>query len=280
MGLYDRDYTKHNYTPPRNPNYGGSPITPAVKALLIINCVVYVLNELSGRQLSSMFALVNGGGYIWQVWRLIGYQFLHANMMHIMLNMLGLYFLGNTLERFWGSRKFIIFYLSCGVVGGLFFFLFTLLGFVNYPAILVGASGAVLGLLAACAILFPHFVVFFLIFPVPIRKAAVILPVIYLMTILTGGPNSGGEAAHLGGLLAGAAYLLYPKYKSRIGFSSHKAVDFTTPFAHTRSDNQRVDSIEVDRILKKVSDKGLHSLTEVEKQTLRRATEQHQNNNM
>jgi len=280
MGLYDRDYTKHNYTPPQNRNYGGSQITPAVKALLIINCIVYVVNELTGRQLSTMFALVNGGEYLWQVWRLIGYQFLHANMMHIMLNMLGLYFLGNTLERHWGSKKFIIFYLSCGVVGGLFFFLFTLLGFVSYPAILVGASGAVLGLLAACAILFPHFVVFFLIFPVPIRKAAVILPVIYLMTILTGGHNSGGEAAHLGGLLAGAAYLLYPKYKSRIGFSSHKAVDFTTPFAHMRNDNQKVSSIEVDRILKKVSDKGLHSLTEAEKQTLRRATEQHQNKNI
>lgn len=276
MGLYDRDYTKHNYRPPHQQSSFTMPrMSSAVKTLIIINAVIYVLDSLMGGQLTRLFALLNGGGYVWQIWRLVGYQFLHANMMHLLLNMLGLYFLGNTLEKHWGTKKFLTFYLSCGVAGGLFFFIFTALHFIG-PAILVGASGSVLGLLAACAILFPHFVVFLYFFPVPIRKAAVILPILYLMTILTGGHNSGGDAAHLGGMVAGAAYLLWPRYKTRLGFNTKGAVDFTSPFAHKPASNVPVDSIEVDRILKKVHEHGLHSLTEAEKKTLRRATEQEQ----
>jgi membrane associated rhomboid family serine protease len=280
MGLYDRDYTKHNYRPSYNhqPGYHMPHLTTAVKTLLIINAVFFVLDKLSDGSLTRLFALVNGGAYIWQIWRLVGYQFLHADVMHILLNMLGLYFLGNTLERHWSTKKFITFYLGCGVVGGLFFFLFTALNFIG-PAILVGASGAVLGLLAACAILFPNFVIFLYFFPVPIRIAATILPIIYLMTILTGGPNSGGEAAHLGGMAAGAIYVLWPKYKSHFGFGANRPVDFTSHFKKPVAGMEKVDTIEVDRILKKVHEKGLHSLTEAEKRTLRNATEVEQKKN-
>jgi membrane associated rhomboid family serine protease len=280
MGLYDRDYTKHNYRPSYHGGGGGHMpmITPAVKALLIINAAFFVFDAISGNMLTKIFALANGGAYVWQIWRLIGYQFLHADVMHILLNMLGLFFLGNTLERFWGTKKFVIFYLSCGVAGGLFFFLFTALNFIG-PAILVGASGSVLGLLAACAILFPNFVIFLYFFPVPIRIAAMILPLLYLLTILTGGPNSGGEAAHLGGMAAGAIYVLWPKYKSHVGFGGKRPVDFTSHFTQPKSGREKVDVMEVDRILKKVHDHGLHSLTETEKRTLRRATEAEQKKN-
>ncbi len=275
MGLYDRDYTKYNYRPPHSRQHILIPgLTPAVKILLIINVVFYILDHISGRQLSSLLALANSGGYVFQIWRLIGYQFLHANIMHILLNMLGLYFLGNTLERHWGTKKFVIFYLGCGVAGGLFFLIFSMFNFIG-PAILIGASGSVLGLLAACAILFPHFVVFLYFFPIPIRTAAIILPILYIMTILTGGHNSGGDAAHLGGMAAGAIYLLWPKYKSYLGFGSRKTVDFTSAFTRN-SRGETVDDIEVDRILKKVHEKGLHSLTQTEKKTLRKATEQEQ----
>ena len=278
MGLYDRDYTKHDY---RSPNDGGlnmPTMTPAVKMLIIINVAVFLIDNMIEHQLYRYFALVNDPSYIWQLWRLVGYQFLHAGIAHILLNMLGLYFLGNTLERFWGTKKFVIFYLACGIAGGLCFFFFTSLKFLG-PSVLVGASGSVLGLLAACAILFPHFVVFIYFFPVPIRKAAVFMPIIYLMTILTGGHNSGGDAAHLGGMLAGAAYLLWPKYKHYLGLSSRPAVDFTSHFKQKVSQEEIISNIEIDRILKKVHEQGLQSLTETEKRTLRRATEQQQKKN-
>ncbi len=250
-------------------------LTPAVKILLIINVAVFFFDRIAGQQLYRYFALVNDHSFLWQVWRLVGYQFLHAGIGHILLNMLGLYFLGNTLERFWGTKKFLIFYLACGTAGGLCFLLVSALNLIG-PAILVGASGSVLGLLAACAILFPHFVVFIYFFPVPIRKAAVVLPIIYLMTILTGGPNSGGEAAHLGGMIAGAAYLLWPKYKHHFGFISRPTVDFTSHLREKQTHAETISNIELDRILKKVHEQGLQTLTEAEKRTLRKATEQHQ----
>ncbi len=276
MGLYDRDYIKHDYkSPPGGGGLNMPTLTPAVKILIMINVAVYFIDNMIGHQFFRHFALVNDPSYIWQLWRLVGYQFLHAGIGHILLNMLGLFFLGNTLERFWGTKKFLIFYISCGIVGGLFFFLFTALRFLG-PSVLVGASGSVLGLLAACAILFPHFVVFIYFFPVPIRKAAIFMPIIYLMTILTGGHNSGGDAAHLGGMLAGAAYLLWPKYRHYLGFIPHPTVDFTTHLKHKASHEEIISTIEIDRILKKVHEQGLQSLTEGEKRSLRKATEQHQ----
>jgi membrane associated rhomboid family serine protease len=121
------------------------------------------------------------GGRRLQPWRLIGYQFLHSREMfwHIIVNMFGLYFLGPGLERSWGSRKFLAFYLICGASGGI---LYSLLVRVGLPGggPMVGASGAVLGVIAACAILFPHIVLVFFVFPVPIRVMAVLLAVSFL----------------------------------------------------------------------------------------------------
>ena len=104
--------------------------------------------------------------------------------MHILMNMLGLYFLGPTLERHWGTRKFLPFYLGCGVAGALFYIFLVAVNFLP-PGQMVGASGAILGMLAACAILFPHFVVFIYFFPLPIRIAALALIIWYLVAIVT-----------------------------------------------------------------------------------------------
>ena len=187
MGLYDRDYTQEGF----RPQFGHAPqmrmswpmITPVVKWLLIVNFAVFFVGALFLQQnytvlvgdiripvtiLEKWFSVFPHTSWaILQVWRLVTYQFLHATIGHILFNMLGLYFLGPTLERHWQSKKFLIFYLSCGVAGGLFYTLLTMCNFL-IPAPMVGASGAILGMLAACAILFPHFVVFIFFFPVPI----------------------------------------------------------------------------------------------------------------
>ena len=133
---------------------------------------------------------------------------------------------------------------------------------------MVGALGAILGILAACAILFPHFVVIIFIFPVPIRIAAMALTGIYIITVLTRGANAGGDAAHLAGMAAGAAYVYseswHTKFKLRIETSRWQK----------KMAEQRNLQIEVDRILQKVHDNSIHSLTEKEKRTLKKATEE------
>ena len=275
MGLYDRDYTQENfhsqfrYAPQMRMGLPRS--TSVVKLLLIINIAVYLVQVLGGdRVLTALFSLYPASlSLALQVWRLVTYQFLHGGTFHIFFNMLGLFFLGPTLERHWGSKRFLKFYLGCGVAGGLFYLLLVAVGFL--PALpMVGASGAILGMLAACAILFPHFIVFILLFPVPIRVAAIALTGIYIVAILTRQANAGGDAAHLAGMAAGAIYVFAEPWFA--GLESR----LRTKRRQKKTTSQRDLQAEVDRILQKVHDTGINSLTSSEKKLLKQATEAEQ----
>jgi membrane associated rhomboid family serine protease len=279
MGLYDRDYTRANF----QSRFSNAPqmrmvfpqLTPMVKRLLIINIVVF-LTAIIIRPLGVLI-------YKWfqldptsplralQVWRLVTYQFLHDphNIFHIVFNMLGLYFLGPTLERYWGSRRFLPFYIGCGVAGGLFYLLLVAVNFL--PAMpLIGASGAILGMLAACAILFPNFVVFILLFPIPIRVAAVVFTVIYFFFVITKGENAGGDAAHLAGMATGAIYVFSQSWRAKL------RLKIQSSRLQKKIAAERNLQAELDRILQKVHDSGIHSLTTKEKKILGQATEAEQ----
>ncbi len=275
MGIYDRDYYRPDYeeqTDRPQLQFRLPQLTPVVKRLLVLNVGIFLLCVIVrplGDFIYKWFSVDSTSAWRYlQFWRLIGYQFLHdpSNPWHLVLNMIGLFFLGPTLERFWHSKKFLVFYLVCGTVGGVFYLLLTALG-VTAPGVLVGASGAILGMLAACAILFPQFVVFFFFFPVPIRIAAVILTFIYVVSIFTGAANAGGDAAHLAGMAVGAGYVyLWPRWKNRYKVVSHTD-DWGKRFK-AYSELQK----EVDRILEKVNRHGVSSLTRKEKKILAEAT--------
>ena len=282
MGLYDRDYTQadfksqDHYSPHMRLNFPR--LTPVVKWFLIANITIYVVSVLTplGAYIYEWFQIdTTSTARFFQLWRLIGYQFLHSPyiIFHIVLNMIGLYFLGPTLERYWGSKKFLTFYLGCGVAGGLFYMLLVAVGFLP-SGVLVGASGAILGMLVACAILFPQFVVFFFIFPVPIRIAAVVLTFVYFFIVITGGENAGGNACHLAGMAAGAAYVLSGPWRSKFKNKMTAGQKWEKKLAE-----QKNLQIEVDRILDKVHKSGIHSLTSKEKRTLKKATKAEQMRN-
>ena len=281
MGLYDREYTRADF----RPQYHGLPqmrmalprLTPVVKWLLISNIAIHVLKVIafpSGglvpeTPFETLFAVYPTSVLrALQVWRLITYQFLHWDGLHIFFNMLGLYFLGPTLERNWGGKRFLVFYLACGTAGGVFYMCLVAIGFLQ-PWPMVGASGAILGMLAACAILFPNFIVFILFFPVPIRVAAIGLTLLYIVSILNKAGNAGGDAAHLAGMAAGAGYVLSRPIRERLRLRSGTY--------KKKVAGQRMLQMEVDQILEKVHQSGLHSLTAKEKRLLRKATraEQH-----
>lgn len=271
MGLYDRHYTREHLGGtggPSNMRFGFPPWTPLVKKLIIINAVVFFLG-ISPQVNRIIFTWFSVDTRSWlsmiQLWRLITYQFVHSGFWHIAMNMLVLYFLGPTLEKFWGSRKFLYFYLGCGVVGGLFYSFLTIVGWLA-SGVLVGASGAILGLLAACAILFPHFVVFILLFPVPIRVASIVLAVGYLVFVLQKGSNAGGDAAHLAGMAAGACYIWFKPWRDK--FMGR----FDKPLRENKINSEADLQKEVDRILDKVHEEGIASLTHKEKKILRKAT--------
>jgi len=284
MGLYDRDYTQYDYD-------GGHEYRPQMRLrlprpstvvgwLMAINFAVFLIGaiffratrDVGGMKLTfleqwfSVYPYSVGSAL--QIWRLITYQFLHGNALHILLNMLWLYFLGPTLERHWGGKKFLKFYLGCGVAGGIFYLLLVAAGILGAGP-MVGASGAILGLFAACAILFPRFNVFLIPFPVaiPIRVAAIGGIVIYLWFVVTRGENAGGHAAHLAGMVAGAVYVL----------SQSWGAQFKSRFQHRFGEKRKMSEFnlqaDLDNILDKVHRSGIHSLTRREKRVLKQATE-------
>jgi membrane associated rhomboid family serine protease len=199
-------------------------------------------------------------------WRYITYQFLHANFRHVFFNMLMLFFFGPMFEAQWGSKRFIRFYLICGAAGGILYALLVLMHVLG-PGTLVGASGAVYGLLAAAAVLYPSMKVYvFGVFPIPMAVMALLL-VAYSVFRFMGGDNAGGEAAHLAGLAVGALMVIYqPLMGKRRVKKSEGAWKKKTQL---KQDFHK----EIDRILDKVHKQGIKSLTRKERSILKRATE-------
>lgn len=262
--------------------------------LIIINAAVYVLDTvLSGSMRGSAvvphdwlnFNVDQAIEHV-QLWRAVTYTFVHGGIFHIFFNMLALYFFGPMVESVLGGKRFLAFYLLCGAAGAA---LFTVLvyalpglmfpaGMPAHWAQLIGASGCVMGVLIAGAMIAPDQQVMLLFPPIPmkLRTMAIVFVAIDFLAVAVGGSNAGGSVAHLGGAAFG--FVLF-KYRSVLG-----AVDRVGAIGdlgqkwkqhQTERQHQRQEQIdrEVDRILAKVSEQGLQSLTDKEKRTLKRATE-------
>ena len=142
-------------------SFGGM-MTPGVKALLIANAAVFVLQTLTGGGLSGRPGLLTeylafipqGAIFGLQVWRFFTYMFLHGGLFHIGINMFLLWMFGSQIEARWGMRPFILYYLVCGLGGAVTYGIFNLVGFDSYIPML-GASGAIFGLLLAYGLIFP-----------------------------------------------------------------------------------------------------------------------------
>jgi membrane associated rhomboid family serine protease len=193
-------------------SFSPGPITPAVRALLWANGIVWVVS-LIYRPIVVYLGLIPE--YVihrlW-FWQPVTYMFLHArNPTHILFNMLGVWMFGVELERMWGTRFFVKYYAITGIGAGLATVAASLLPFdatqATYAGITIGASGALFGLLLAYALYFPNRpILIFLLFPIPAKYFVMIIGGIAFLTAADG---SGSVAAttHLAGLLVGYLYL-------------------------------------------------------------------------
>lgn len=274
MGFYDRDYSQEPSRPAFN--FGGlqnlfPSVTPVVRWLLILNILIFLPSLIDSVKewIEKYFAVIPVSWYMIQLWRPITYQFLHDGFFHIFFNMLVLFFFGPMLEQIWGSRRFAIFYLACGAAGGILYTLLVIFHVLE-GRVMVGASGAIYGLLAAGAILFPNLRVYVMgIFPMPLSVLAILLVVFSVLNFL-GGQNAGGEAAHLAGMAVGALLVVGRPWMDRI------RVRKSTGNWQKRLDEESRIRKEVDRILDKVHASGIGSLTWREKRTLKKATAREQ----
>jgi membrane associated rhomboid family serine protease len=196
-----------------------------VKRLMIANGVVFLLQILTGRTsgdypdpLTRLGALSAEGvfqhGYLWQPFT---YMWLHApeGIFHIAFNMLALWMFGGTLEQVWGSRRFLRFYLQCGVGAGVMILLVNSFTAPGTPTL--GASGAIYGVLTAFSLLWPDRTILLIFPPIPIR-AIWFIPTLFLLQLLWGSPDVS-HVGHLGGVLV-AGFLMRQELSRYVSFST------------------------------------------------------------
>jgi membrane associated rhomboid family serine protease len=298
MGIYDREYYRQDSNFLSSISERGK----VCKALIVINVVVFVI-QLVTRQ-ANFFGVPAPGPFsetMWltpqevadgQIWRLLTYAFLHdpQSLLHIVFNMLFLWWFGTDLEEMYGPREFLCFYLAAAIVGGLAFVGW---GFASGRTqdCCIGASGAVTAVMVLFAFHFPTYQIWIWgIVPLPVWLF-VVLQVGMDAYVFVGGLRTGvAVTVHLGGAAFGFLY-----YKRRWRFmdlwtnvrslgqgrsrprlrvyreeTDSPAVSMTTPANHDRDDQMEA---KVDAVLEKVARFGQESLTEAERQILLRASE-------
>jgi membrane associated rhomboid family serine protease len=291
--LEDRDYM-------RQPAYRDRPAMPPLSftIVLLIVCVIVFLIECAVCGYPPQFAPGNyfalsveglRHGYVWQ---LLTYQFMHAGVLHILLNGWAIFVFGRVIEETLGWKKFLTLYLSSGVFGGICQVLAALFWPKLFGGPVVGASAGAFGLVAAFAVLFPEReLTLLLFFIIPIRLTAKML--LILSAVLAGAglafPISNiANAAHLGGMLTGVVFIRQ-FVQGRWGqwklparrAASRQLVNVRAaksgswrPSAGKPDEEQSTDQFvksEVDPILEKISAYGIQSLTERERKILEKA---------
>ena len=196
--------------------FGHERLTWSVRAVILLTTGLFAAQliaefalvawtgQLSGPNILIHYFAFDGdaflGGFIWTP---ITYMLLHAGLWHLFSNMLMLYFFGPDVERILGTRQFLGLYAFCGIVG----VMTNLLPIVG-PHLVLGASGAVLGVLAAFVIIDPERQVFLFPLPIPINaRALVIIIIVINMLAAIGGGSGTSIATHFGGLAAGYLYM-------------------------------------------------------------------------
>jgi membrane associated rhomboid family serine protease len=268
-----------NEPPPRRGFFvdRGGLFPPGVKLVLILTVAVFLMEGVWGSVFVALGALTVESLLRLELWRLVSYMFLHANSTHLLVNMFMFWMLGSVLERQIGTRRFLLLYFACGVAGGLFEAAFNYLMFLKFghtfltmPA--VGASAGVMGILVAFATLNPREkLLIFFILPVEAWWVAVVYGLFETWPILqdlvfsrnpTWGDNVA-HAAHFGGMVVGFVWIKWGERIARLmRRGSARREEVFSDRTHEEED------AEMDRILDKIRDEGLDSLTLREKMFL------------
>ena len=264
----------------------GSPATwNGVTWLLVINAAVFLVNLISVGKLGSYLGLTVDSLRSFWLWTPITYQFTHFGLFHFAGNMLGLFFIGRLLLGIIGPRRLLRVYLLGGLAGGFLEILFHLA--IGKGGLVIGASGAVLSILAAAATILPHQrfqLLLFFIIPISMTLRTVLwlsigFNVVTLIMVLT--DQGGGIAvmAHFGGMLFGWLYIQY-WYERDDGASMKKRFPIRilrdsdpAPRARKPKKKKAFVSSDVDAILDKINEQGFQSLSDEEKKLLEKSSE-------
>lgn len=254
----------------------------AIRTIILINLIVFILQALGGQALNEWLIYYLGFNpafptFLTQPWRLVTYMFLHGGFFHFLFNMLWLWWMGQAVEQTVGPRTFTVVYFGAGILGAL---LDAALALVFGTALVIGASGAVTGILVAFAMLFPTAPIMLFLFP-PIQARYFVAGWVAIDILFIGSGDGVARLVHLGGALGG--YLLVKSYQNGNDLSMviryfEYLFGSVKPKKKVRNKKmnivsdveivEEVEQTELDAILEKISRHGYDSLSKEEKRKL------------
>tara|TARA_B100001123_G_C15136029_1_gene957432 strand:+ start:233 stop:1069 length:837 start_codon:yes stop_codon:yes gene_type:complete len=246
-----------------------------VKILVIINIAIFILMTLSGQQNSFFHSFGLVPKQVWwhlKIWQLFTYLFIHGGFIHLFFNMFVLWMFGKDLEHQWGKNEFLVFYFACGIGAGIITVLYSINSFIP----IVGASGAIYGLLVAYGFSYPNRMVYLYgLFPLKVKYMVVGLGGIAFFAFLSADQSNVSHITHLSGMIIGVLYINFISnwknikmeyYRLRLKNLKQKSL--------SQNDKENQMKKKVDEILDKLNDSGWDSLTEKEEKFLSRASKQ------
>lgn len=267
-------------------------MTPWVKRLIIANTVIFIVMVTLTRanmvsfEVFATYLGFDGSRVLTTPWTIITYMFVHGGFLHVFINMLMLFFFGPPLEERWGGKEFIKYYAICGIGGAFFNLVFS-------EGVIIGASGAVYGVMLAYALNWPDSLIWiYAIFPVKAKYVVLFLGgLAFYSAFFTPGVSDGiAHFAHLGGLVVGYVYLKkgwqlgdhLEAWKKRLRKRRLRVVQGggDKPSRPAAADEEARILEVVDKLLDKIAASGIESLTPEERRFLddvaRRRQAQHE----
>ena len=276
----------------------GGPITSGVKLIMIINVVVFIIQQFAGLIIHDKYfleatfgishlGLFEGFPMIWQP---LTYMFLHGGWMHIIFNLIALWMFAGELEQTWGKEKFLRYYIYSGIGAGFFIAFMNYIAYTQYSstAVTIGASGAIYAILLAYAMLWPNReVLLYFILPIKIKYLVLAFGIMEFFGTLSSAAGTGGNISHighLGGIITG--FFLF-KYMIAARSQTKKSGSFFEDLnkKHRLEEKKRVIEARIeakriiDTLLEKIAREGMNSLTPEERRNLEWARKNYYNSN-
>lgn len=259
----------------------------AIRTIILINAIIFVIQMLGGQTLNNWVVPTLGFDpsfptFLTQPWRLITYMFLHGGFLHFLFNMLWLWWMGRAVEETLGPRTFTVIYFGAGILGAL---LDAALALIFGSALVIGASGAVTGILVAFAMLYPTAPIMLFLFP-PIQARYFVAGWIAIDILFVGAGDGVARLVHLGGALGGYLFIkahengrdlsfviryveyLFGQVKPTGGTKKKRSRNSNMHIVQDAEILEEVEQSELDAILEKISKSGYDSLTKEEKRKL------------
>lgn len=263
---YQRQQWKQN---PLSPSL----FTDAIKFIISINFLIFILQYLSGMEdeLFTVFGIVPSKTFgELMLWQPFTYLFFHGGIWHVLINMFVLWMFGSELEKFWGKKEFLRFFFITGIGSGLITILFSL----SSTNPVVGASGAIYGVLLAYGFMFPNRLVYlYFLIPIKVKYLVILIGAIAFFSSLNPGNSNISHLTHLSGMVIGFIYLRSSINWNTINhFVIHRKDEIKRHYEDKKNEKREALKLQVDAILDKINDVGYDNLSESEREFLFKAS--------